>query len=493
VNAPVNPKKLGLITLFPIIWMLVACAGSQLEIKPISKSENPQQLINQLDNDIALARKNQINVLAPTWFEKAESSFNAAKKSLDQGGQLSEILEDIATGRAQLKRAGEIARISKTTLPDAIKARHLAREAGAANLGRQYKDAENDFLDLSRAIENNNLSYARRSQARVAERFRALELRAIKERTIGEVRRLIKDAEEKDLQDIAPQAFATAKKKLAQADEFITRNPYQKEKMRQLANEALFYARRLHVVVTQSKKIEDMAPEQITLWAEKNLYQTSQKLGAPDMRDQPFPRQLENILTTISAQRADHDFMVQKTKNLQAQIMKLQGQVASLEGQGLKERKEKERLLAAKRFNEKLSSIQHFFKPQEAEVYKKQNQVIIRLKAMQFPVGQSVILPENYALLSKVQHAIRTFGEPEVIIGGHSDSTGSEQLNEHLSQKRADAVRQYLVANGTLPFEKIIAVGYGSMRPIASNASASGRAINRRIDVIITPEASKIQ
>ena len=127
------------------------------------------------------------------------------------------------------------------------------------------------------------------------------------------------------------------------------------------------------------------------------------------------------------------------------------------------------------------------------EVYKKQNQIIIRLKTMQFPVGKSVIIPDNYDLLSKVQRAIRTFGEPDVIIGGHTDSTGSEEVNEHLSQQRADAVRQYFVANETLPYEKIIAVGYGSMRPIASNATDSGRAMNRRIDVIITPEAKQAQ
>ena len=52
-------------------------------------------------------------------------------------------------------------------------------------------------------------------------------------------------------------------------------------------------------------------------------------------------------------------------------------------------------------------------------------------------------------------------------------------------------MRQYFVANGTLPYEKIIAVGYGSMRPLASNATESGRAMNRRIDVIIAPETGK--
>ena len=471
-----------------MLMYLFACAGPQLEVKPISKAENPQELINKLDNDIALARKNQINVLAPTWFERAESSLKAAKKGLDKGDQLSEILDNIATGRAQLVRATEIAKVSQTTLPNAIKARTMARNAGATSLGEDYADAEDRFIGLTQAIENNNLNYAQRNQARVEERFRVLELKAIKIRTIGEVRRLIQSAKKQGMHKIAPQSFALAEKKLADADAFITQNPYKKERMHKMATEALFMAQRLHIVAQQSNKINSMEPEQITLWAEGMLYQTSEKLGAPDMRNQPFNKQLENILATVSAQHADQNFMVENARLQQEDIHSLQQKIAGLEGQSQKERQEKERLLAEKRFNQKLSSIQNYFKPQEAEVYKKQNQVIIRLKAMQFPVGQSVIMPESYGLLSKVQRAIRTFGEPDVIIGGHTDSTGSEDLNEHLSQKRADAVRQYFVANGTLPYEKIIAVGYGSMRPLASNATESGRAMNRRIDIIITPQ-----
>jgi outer membrane protein OmpA-like peptidoglycan-associated protein len=480
-----------LILLTATVWVLTACAGHQLEVKPISKSDNPQELVNQLDNDIAMARKNQVNILAPTWFERADSSLKAAKEGLEKGGLLSEILENAATGRARLQKAEAIAKTARNTIPDAIKARDLARAAGATNLGRAYTVVEDRFLALTGAIEKDNLGYARRSQAGVTEQFRRLELRYIKIQTIGEVRRLIKDARKKGLHKIAPQSYLAAEKKLTEADAFITENPYQKEKMHKLAAEALFLARRVHVVADQSFKVEDMEPEQITLWAERILHQTTQKLGAPDMRDRSFDDQIENILASISAQRADQNFMAENTKKQHEEIEKLQKQVANLEGQTIKEQKEKERLLAEKRFNEKLSSIQHYFKPQEAEVYKKQNQVIIRLKAMQFPVGQSVILPENYTLLSKVQSAIRSFGEPDVIIGGHTDSTGSENFNEHLSQQRADAVRQYFVANGTLPYEKIIAVGYGSMRPIASNATQSGRAMNRRIDIIITPEVKQ--
>jgi outer membrane protein OmpA-like peptidoglycan-associated protein len=471
--------------------MLAACAGHQLEVTPITKSENPQQLVNDLDNDIAKARKNQVNVLAPTWFKRAETSLNAAKSALEKGSLLSDILEDIASARAQLQRAEATAKTARSTIPDAIKARDLARKAGATNLGSAYTVVEYSFLDLIGAIEKNNLAYAKRRQATVTEQYRRLELRSIKIQTIGEVRRLIDEARRKGQHRIAPQSFEAAQRKLTEADNFITENPYQKEKMHQLAADALFMARRIDPVAVQTEKVDDMEPEQVVLWAEGILHQTTQKLGAPDMRDHSFDEQVENILATISAQKADHEFMIENSKKQQEEIEKLQKNIANLEGQTIKEQKENERLLAEKQFNEKLSSIQHYFKPHEAEVYKKQNQVIIRLKAMQFPVGQSVILPDNYTLLSKVQSAIRTFGEPDVIIGGHTDSTGSEDLNEHLSQQRADAVRQYFVANETLPYEKIIAVGYGSMRPIASNATQSGRAMNRRIDIIITPEVKQ--
>ncbi|MFC1883047.1 hypothetical protein ACFL2S_16380, partial [Thermodesulfobacteriota bacterium] len=343
-----NKTNIILILLSTAVLMLAACSGQQLEVTPISKSENPQQLVNQLDNDIAMARKNQVNVLAPTWLKRADSSLSAAKTDLEKGGLLSEILGYIASGRAQLNRAEEIAKTTRSTIPDAIKARELARQAGAANLGSDYTAVENRFLGLTEAIERGNLGYARRSQAGVTEQFRRLELRYIKIQTIGEVRRLIKDAKQKGLHKIAPESYAAAEKKLTEADNFITENPYQKEKMHQLAAEALFMARRIHPVAAQVEKVENMEPEQIVLWAEGILYQTTQKLGAPDMRDHSFDDQVENILATISAQRADHDFMVENTKKQQEKIEKLQKNIATLEGQTIKEQKEKERLLAEK-------------------------------------------------------------------------------------------------------------------------------------------------
>jgi outer membrane protein OmpA-like peptidoglycan-associated protein len=66
-----------------------------------------------------------------------------------------------------------------------------------------------------------------------------------------------------------------------------------------------------------------------------------------------------------------------------------------------------------------------------------------------------------------------------VLVGGHTDSTGALNINQHLSEKRADAVRAYLIANNVLPANRITAV---------AKADAEGRSMNRRIDVIIEPQ-----
>lgn len=140
-----------------------------------------------------------------------------------------------------------------------------------------------------------------------------------------------------------------------------------------------------------------------------------------------------------------------------------------------------------RQFNQKFIEIQNYFGADEAEVYKQGNQLIIRLRGIKFPVGQATITPENFQLLTKVQRGIGNFENPSLVIGGHTDSTGSQKANAMLSYQRADAVRDYLIANNTLPGDKIDAMGYGSEQPVASNETKEGRAANRRIDVTVTP------
>jgi len=469
------------------MWFLSASAGSQAKTGEVFEMVNPADEVNRFDSELSNAQKSQVNVLAPISFAKAEKYLNDAKEALVGGDELSEILEEIASGRAQLQRAEEMAQVARTTLPSVIKARELARAAGATSLGEDYVKAEKQFLKLTKAIEKNDLKYAQNNRDKVATAFDQLEVRAIKEQKLGEARKLIDQAEKEGVKKLAPQSLEIAEQSLKDADAFISEHRYEREKIQQKSSEALFQAERLLEVTRQSKKVKEMKPEEISLLVEGILTQTTSTLSAPDMRNESFDTQRENILGSISTLQEDKQFLASQVKAHMEEIESLKQQIALLEGKTKEEQAAIERLETEKRFNELFNEVAGYFDPDEAEVYKEGDRLLIRLKAIQFPVGKAIIMPDNYELLSKVQRAIRTFGEPDVLIEGHTDTTESEEVSEFLSEERAESVRKYLVANRTLPEEKIVAVGYGSKRPLASNETEEGRAINRRIDIVISP------
>ena len=77
------------------------------------------------------------------------------------------------------------------------------------------------------------------------------------------------------------------------------------------------------------------------------------------------------------------------------------------------------------------------------------------------------------------------FPDAQLVVEGHTDASGELSANVLLSEKRAFAVMQYLRQSLLIPVDRIKSMGYGADRPIASNQSQSGRAKNRRIDVIV--------
>ncbi|HEX7037402.1 MAG TPA: OmpA family protein, partial [Pseudomonadales bacterium] len=86
-----------------------------------------------------------------------------------------------------------------------------------------------------------------------------------------------------------------------------------------------------------------------------------------------------------------------------------------------------------------------------------------------------------------VQRALAEFPRANLIIEGHTDSFGSDASNQALSQARADAVLEYLVANGSISRSDVQALGYGEAQPVANNETPEGRRRNRRIDIVIYP------
>jgi outer membrane protein OmpA-like peptidoglycan-associated protein len=118
--------------------------------------------------------------------------------------------------------------------------------------------------------------------------------------------------------------------------------------------------------------------------------------------------------------------------------------------------------------------------------------VVITLSgSVLFASNKSTLLPEAKTRLGQVATALLETKERHLAVEGYTDSQGKDAYNIDLSQRRADAVRTYLVANGYPP-DLIVAHGAGKAMPVADNATAEGRANNRRVEIIIAARSADV-
>ncbi|MCF8429744.1 MAG: OmpA family protein [Bacteroidia bacterium] len=122
---------------------------------------------------------------------------------------------------------------------------------------------------------------------------------------------------------------------------------------------------------------------------------------------------------------------------------------------------------------------------QKSEVkYSVGSKIDLGVGGIQFEPGKAVILPVSYDNLNKVVNILSDNLELELRVEGHTDNLGVEAANLALSKARAIAVKKFLIENNIDDY-RIIALGFGSKKPIASNKTPKGRRLNRRVDFII--------
>ncbi len=104
------------------------------------------------------------------------------------------------------------------------------------------------------------------------------------------------------------------------------------------------------------------------------------------------------------------------------------------------------------------------------------------LNNVEFDFNKATIRPSSYPELNQVVDMMKLSPELRIRINGHTDDIGSEDYNMNLSQKRADAVKSYLISK-KIQSDRIETAGYGESKPIASNKSDEDRQKNRRIEI----------
>lgn len=124
---------------------------------------------------------------------------------------------------------------------------------------------------------------------------------------------------------------------------------------------------------------------------------------------------------------------------------------------------------------------------QGTTVQRRQNDLAITMKSdVLFDSGSSVIKPGGEDEIARIADILNRYPETRVTVEGHTDSKGSESYNIRLSEERARAVADGLMARG-VDGRRLTVIGLGPSRPIASNNTEAGRQLNRRVTLMVTP------
>lgn len=127
----------------------------------------------------------------------------------------------------------------------------------------------------------------------------------------------------------------------------------------------------------------------------------------------------------------------------------------------------------------------------ELEAERTERGLVVNLRNVLFESGNATIRPGAEDNLARLSRFLIEYPERKIMVEGFTDNTGSDEINQTLSEKRAEAVKQALVAFGIEP-NRIMTRGYGSQYAIAENNSAAGRQQNRRVEVVISDEKGTV-
>lgn len=127
------------------------------------------------------------------------------------------------------------------------------------------------------------------------------------------------------------------------------------------------------------------------------------------------------------------------------------------------------------------------------EVERQGNQIkLVMPESVTFATNSASLSGNAMDALNKAAETLVQYPDTTLTVAGHTDNTGSDAINEPLSKRRAQAVASYLNQRGVAT-SRLSTIGYGSRQPVASNATAEGRAKNRRVEILINPDQNAVR
>jgi len=124
---------------------------------------------------------------------------------------------------------------------------------------------------------------------------------------------------------------------------------------------------------------------------------------------------------------------------------------------------------------------------EQAAVKREEDRLVVTLSdAVLFDIDSAALKDPAKETLGQMADVMIRYPENDILVKGHTDNTGLEKYNQELSERRAKAVKNYLIGSG-ISGQRITSIGFGETMPISSNDTAEGRQENRRVEIEIKP------
>jgi len=477
-----------------LLAIFVLSAGSA-----VAQDELRKTFFKDVDAARAAADAVNANLLAPRSYTAAVKDYDAADVGLNRGRNIQYVRTKVSRAEDYFETATTAAELAKTVLSQVMKSRQDAANAKSPQLAPEIWDkAQREFGSAIRYLERGDLKNAKRKDIEATSLYRDAELIAIKAQYLTETRRLLADAERARVGRYAPMTLGKATQLLAEAEKELNENRYDTDRPRNLARQANYEAK--HAIylseVVRDVRDKDLTVEQLVLHWEDAMNQIAgaadivpaMSAGPADLTSE-LVAYVEDQSNEIQSLQQESDSGILRLADMGEEIRALDERLggATAERAALVQRLE-----AQARVKEQFEQVEKMFSRSEARVFREGNTVILRMVGLSFDSGKSELRQGTFDLLTKVEKAIDVFPRSELVVEGHTDSYGGDESNQRLSQHRAESVQSYMINAMRIPSYRIIATGFGETNPVANNETESGRARNRRIDIVIKPNLNPV-
>lgn len=490
-HAPFHRGRQGILFVLGAASLFLAAAEA------VAQSDIHAQIFRDASEARTRAKQVEADLLAPRSFDRGTVAYARAENLFSRQKPLDDITEQVRLAAQNFTQAFEAGKTAQTDFAVTLKARSDAISSDAVRLSPVLWDkAEKILLLAAASLEDGDPGAAHKEAGEAHGIYRSAELDAIKLSLLTPARELLVRAEQLNVKATARETMDRAYQCLELAEAMVKQNRYDITEARRLAGEAKYEAAHaiyLHEIISQMQEHQTTFEDAILL-SETAVGRIASGLNTRARFDGGYEPVVQQIITAVRSRDSARATLAENLRRLRSENAALHRRLASLEpragtarGPDPVQKKEEEQ-----RTNSAVALAGTFFAPREAVVLRDGETVVLRIFGLAFSHDDSALMSESFELLSKIDHAIRLFPNCQLTVEGHTEAGENETLNQKISETCASTVAAYLKTSP--PATQLIeSRGWGSSCPVSDGSTPEGRARNKRIDVVITPESKSVR